>query len=458
MLRAKKQLIPSLFLFFIFTNISFSQNNLSFDYDFSIFRDEGTKVFVELYYGFDPHDLIFIKSGNNFEATGKFQLDIINKLTSNTVVMKEFRVPVTLSDTSGVSKNFHLTGQLNIVLDSGTYIIKLSAGDLNNEHKVYNSQEEVHLSSFPEKNVSISTIELGTKIIKSTDESNIFYKNTLEVTPNPSNLYGKNLSKLYYYIELYNLNNKELGESFSVITSLANQDGSEINNYKKTYDLKTESKVEYGSIDISALKSNKYLFLVKLTDSKENEILRAYKYFFVYNSDSAVVQTNLTEIENEYLLSEYSKMPEKQVDDEFNKAIYLMSDKQKDKYESLKNLDEKRMYMFKYWKGISSYINKKDYFSRIDFANKNFKSDLREGWKTDRGRIYAIYGKYDEIERYPYEGSTRAYEIWTYNNIQGGVIFVFVDNSTGLGDYTLVHSTAQNEINDEFWKDKININ
>lgn len=113
--------------------------------------------------------------------------------------------------------------------------------------------------------------------------------------------------------------------------------------------------------------------------------------------------------------------------------------------------------MFKYWKGISQYLTKKEYFSRLDFANKNFKSDFREGWKTDRGRIYALYGKYDEIERFPYEGSTRAYEIWTYNKIQGGAIFVFVDNSTGFGDYVLVHSTAQNEIRDDNWKEKINI-
>ncbi|HMT12194.1 MAG TPA: GWxTD domain-containing protein, partial [Ignavibacteria bacterium] len=158
----------------------------------------------------------------------------------------------------------------------------------------------------------------------------------------------------------------------------------------------------------------------------------SFKYFYVFNDDITNNNNqNLTDIENEYLLSDYPKMPEKQVDDEFKKAIYLMSDKQKEQYEALSELDQKRMFMFKYWKGIAPYIPKKDYFSRIDFANKNFKSDFREGWKTDRGRVYAIYGKYSEIERYPYEGSTRAYEIWTYNNIQGGAIFVFMDNSAG---------------------------
>lgn len=454
MLHISKKLI---LLFFILNPLLFAQNNFNFEYDFALFRDEGSKVYMELYYGFNPHELTFIKKDNGYEAAGKFQLDIINKSTGKPVVMKEYRIPVILADTSGKNKDFHLTGQLNILLDSGLYIVKLSAGDVNDASKTAVSEEEIHLRAFEQGKVSMSTIELSTGIIKSSDENNIFYKNTLEVTPNPSGLYGKNLSKLNYYLELYGLNETELGSSYSVVSTIANSDGSEIKNFTKKYDTKTESKVEYGSVDLSGIPSNKYLFLVKLLNSDQKELMRAFKYFYVYSDDTVQSNQNLTDIENEYLLSEYPKMSENDVDSEFKKAIYLMSDQQKEKYESLKSVDEKRMYMFKYWKGIAAYLTKKEYFSRIDFANKNFKDDLREGWKTDRGRIYSIYGKYDEIERFPYEGSTRAYEIWTYNKLQGGIIFVFIDKSSGYGDYVLTHSTAQNEIYDDNWKDKLNM-
>jgi GWxTD domain-containing protein len=100
---------------------------------------------------------------------------------------------------------------------------------------------------------------------------------------------------------------------------------------------------------------------------------------------------------------------------------------------------------------------KKEYFDKVDYSNKNFGSDFKDGWKTDRGRVYCIYGKYDEIERHSYEGSTRAYEIWTYNSLQGGVIFIFIDESAGYGNYILVHSNARNEINNENWREKLNI-
>ncbi|MEO8514473.1 MAG: GWxTD domain-containing protein, partial [Ignavibacteria bacterium] len=216
-------------------------------------------------------------------------------------------------------------------------------------------------------------------------------------------------------------------------------------------------KVEFGSMDVTGLPSNRYLLFLKVMDNTDKELMRAYKYFYIYNSDSNLVARDLTDVENEYLLSEYPKLTDKQVDEEFNRAIYIMSDQQKEKYESLKSIDDKRMYMFKYWKGISQYLKKKDYFARIEFANKNFKSDFRDGWKTDRGRVYSIYGKYDEVEKFPYEGSTRAYEIWTYNKMQGGTIFVFIDNSSGYGDYVLVHSTAQNEQRDDNWRDRLSI-
>ncbi|HRJ85612.1 MAG: GWxTD domain-containing protein [Ignavibacteria bacterium] len=452
-----KRINQIIILITLFSTAIFSQNELSFDYDYAIFRDEGSKVFLELYYSFSPQEMKFVQVAGGFEASGKLQLDVLNKGTGQTIVAKDFRIPVTLTDTSGSTKDFKLTGQLNLLLDSGTYTVKMNASDFNNPSKTSFVEEEIVLKPFPLNKVIMSTIELGTSIVKSTDENNIFYKNTLEVTPNPSNLFGNNISKLYYYLELYNLNNAELGDKYSIVTTVNSKDGTELSSSVKKYDLKSESKVEYGSVDISGLPSNSYQLFVKLLDSGDSEILRAYKYFYVFSSDTGTGSQNLTDLENQYLLSEYPKLTEKQVDDEFNKAIYLMSDQQKNKYETLKSTDEKRMYMFNYWRGIAAYITKKEYLARIDFANKNFKSDLREGWKTDRGRITAIYGKYDEIERFPYEGSTRAYEIWTYNKLQGGAVFVFIDNSSGFGDYILAHSTAQNEIRDDNWRDRINI-
>lgn len=93
---------------------------------------------------------------------------------------------------------------------------------------------------------------------------------------------------------------------------------------------------------------------------------------------------------------------------------------------------------------------KEEYLNRISYANTALHTMGREGFKTDRGRVYIMYGPPDDYDRHPNDPDSRPFEIWTYHSIQGGVIFVFVLRQTG-GDYELVHSTHRNELHDDNW-------
>ena len=96
----------------------------------------------------------------------------------------------------------------------------------------------------------------------------------------------------------------------------------------------------------------------------------------------------------------------------------------------------------------------KDYLRKIKECNITYKALSKEGWQTDRGRVYLIYGQPSEIERYPNQTETRPYEIWYYHDIEGGVQFVFGD-LTGFGDQTLLHSTKRGELHDPAWERRI---
>ncbi|MBI5058456.1 GWxTD domain-containing protein [candidate division KSB1 bacterium] len=74
-----------------------------------------------------------------------------------------------------------------------------------------------------------------------------------------------------------------------------------------------------------------------------------------------------------------------------------------------------------------------EYYHRVEVANEKFATH-REGWDTDRGRVYILYGEPTDIERHPFDSGSRPYEIWYYSSIAR--MFVFVDY-TGFGDYTL---------------------
>jgi len=74
-----------------------------------------------------------------------------------------------------------------------------------------------------------------------------------------------------------------------------------------------------------------------------------------------------------------------------------------------------------------------EYFSRVAYANKHFGHYI-EGWKTDMGMVYIIFGAPNNIDRHPFEIDSKPYEIWTYYTVNRE--FVFVD-ATGFGDYRL---------------------
>lgn len=63
------------------------------------------------------------------------------------------------------------------------------------------------------------------------------------------------------------------------------------------------------------------------------------------------------------------------------------------------------------------------YFRRVEVANRLFSS-FKEGWKTDRGMIYIVFGVPDEVFRF----SDR--EVWNYDNSVFKISFSFVRSST----------------------------
>jgi GWxTD domain-containing protein len=65
----------------------------------------------------------------------------------------------------------------------------------------------------------------------------------------------------------------------------------------------------------------------------------------------------------------------------------------------------------------------RSYFRRVELANQYFTS-YKEGWKTDRGMIYIIFGLPDQVYRFTDR------EVWSYKNTMFKITFDFVRSST----------------------------
>jgi GWxTD domain-containing protein len=59
-----------------------------------------------------------------------------------------------------------------------------------------------------------------------------------------------------------------------------------------------------------------------------------------------------------------------------------------------------------------------EYYRRIAYANQHFAASAA-GWKSDRGRIYILYGPPNSIDAHPAggDGEAKPFELWHYNNM-----------------------------------------
>jgi GWxTD domain-containing protein len=146
-------------------------------------------------------------------------------------------------------------------------------------------------------------------------------------------------------------------------------------------------------------------------------------------------------------------------------VVYIISPEERSAFLQLNTNEEREQFIEAFWLRRSSNPDlpendfKEEHYRRIAYANEHFASGI-PGWKTDRGRIYIIWGPPDEIESHPtggtYDrpmdeggGSTTTYpwETWRYRYLEGiqeNVILEFVD-PTSSGEYHMTMDPSEKD-------------
>ncbi len=433
------------------------KNNLQLSIDFARFFGDEERVFLETYYSFRTDEITYVLDNEKYVGGVNIYLQI--KEGEKIIESQEWTVPSVEIDTNIIKVGKTLVGLRAFFLKSGTYSMSILAVDFNNPDRKDSIYYPLHIAQFPQDRDAISDLELCSSIKQiPKDDNNIFYKNTLEVIPNASLLYGSGLPIIYYYFEAYNLLNEPKTDKYIVRTSIIDAMGKEVFSTEKTKNRVNNSSVEVGTVNTTTLKGGTYVIKAEIIDTVKKTSAVSAKRFFIYKpsqTDSMVLLSTGASVTGEYAV-----MTEDEIKYEFEVATYIMNDAEKKQFSNLIELDAKRKFMYDFWKkrDIDPMTQenefKSEYMKRVSYANENFTSAFRKGWSTDRGRVYIVYGPPDDIERYPSSYDAEPYEIWNYNSLQNGVIFIFIDR-TGQGDYRLVHSNHRNELQDETWYSKI---
>lgn len=446
---------------YLIVNLFPQNNSVEIEYDYARFANDDTSGYLELYYSFYVNDFRPTFVENKEVVNGSLFISINDSKTQNLIVNKEYQFKSELKKDSNFNNN--LIGNLSFQLPYGNYSCKLIGKDL----ALPQSGDTVDfvlemIKPLPDR-VNISDIQLSSSIQQSNNTNSVFYKNSYEVVPNPAMIFGQNLPIVYFYSELYNVNKNIQSEVLTVYHQLYNSKNNLMYDKKKYVMRKNNNIVDAGAINIHKMPTGAYTLNVSVTDSISKYKVISSKKLYVYNPN--VVDTaTVTVQEGEILASEFISMSDEELNESFEIAKYIATGKEVEQWGKLSDADGKRKFLFTFWKdrtqvpGVEQYANtSKQYYEKAKYSNEKFGNIHRKGWKTDRGRVYIMYGEPSEIDRYPNQVDVKPYEIWYYNNIEGGVIFVFAD-LTGFSDYMLIHSTMRGELRDDTWQRRIKTN
>lgn len=148
------------------------------------------------------------------------------------------------------------------------------------------------------------------------------------------------------------------------------------------------------------------------------------------------------------LLTPYKKWLDEDV-------AYIISEEERKAFRQLNTDEERGQFVEQFWlrrdptPGTNENEFKAEVYRRIDYANVHFAEKVA-GWRTDRGRIYIVYGPPDEKEIHPAgDNGSYPFEQWRYRFIEGvgnNVIIEFVDK-TSSGEYKMtMYPAAQQDI------------
>lgn len=453
----RKKIVLVLFLLSMYNN-GFSQQQLqALAVDFCQYKMKDNLVYLEIYYSVLRSDLKYQRKDDGYQAAALIRTYITR---DNQGMLVDSLVITDFVKSLDEIKNTQKFAQQSIAqVESGDYQLICQLIDLVRKKSIV-VKDSLKIRAFPENRLSISDIEFASIIAPQNPPENAFDKNGLRVVPDASRIYGSGFEEFYYYAEVYNLEFDETSKSSTFHADyLVTNDSGEIVKHVSGAPLKKlgNSAVINGKFEIDDLRSGFYNFKIEISDDATGKTVSNSKRFYVYRAQDFVAERNEEADKSASLLQEFLLMDEDSLNAYFEQLKYLT---QKEEQKIFKKLDVngKRNFLVQFWlqrdPDPNTMINerKEEYYQLLRYANRNFSVGKKPGWKTDRARILLIYGKPDEIERYPSSTEFKAYQIWHYYNILGGVQFYFVDIRR-IGDYQLVHSTHPDEIHQEAWKD-----
>lgn len=396
-----------------------------FLFDAVVFKGDSTglsrlDIFVVIPY----QTLEFVQSGDIYGSKYDIIIDIYNINSTETYNDKISKV-ITAEDyyiSQGGSGEFDFNQKV-FYLPSGEYRLKVTMRDKISDRE-YQRSRKITVLDFYKYDFSLSGLLLVSSI------ESINGKN--KINPHISDDIAPLHDNFFVFFESYN--NKKEKEVALKYEILLNDD-----------EVKTEGEIEYKTI-----KSGTQQNFIKIPSQDKLPTGNYTLKISAFNSDSTKEFTddNLIAVTQRSIKIRQSIAGNilKDLDNAIRQLRYVAYQDEIEKIEKAPSRVEKEHRFLMFWKSKDPSPNTElneamiEYYSRIKYANNAFKS-YTEGWMTDKGMVFVIYGKPYSAEKQNNYNDNRIYEVWRYRNNRE---FIFVDNS-GFGDFRLLRPATIQE-------------
>ncbi len=425
-----RQIIILLILVFVVSYENFPQRDTKeiFYFDAIVFKSELESDTVsgrlDAFIMIPAQSLEFIKTSNFF--TSEFSIIITISDTLGKQLVKEvIQDRMSFEDyniAQGSTGSFR-PYQRSFHLPAGNYNVKIILID-NNNNKEYSKSRSISVLDFNQYKFSLS----GIMLLSSIEEKNGRYI----ITPHISDNVAQLKDGFFIFFETYS---DKLKDTTDFVYEFINSKNSIVFQSPRISRVTQKTTQNYIKItkppDLSA-----GTYIIQLIALKYAPNLP-----FTSKDYLGVAQRTLK------FMPTLGGMIMTDINQAIRQLRYIADQRDINYINSAGTLEEKLERFEQFWEKLDPSPNTErneafeEYYARINYANSNFRS-YNEGWLTDKGMVYVIFGQPLNIERYPsMYGDNRVYEKWIYRNNRE---FIFADN-TGFGDFRLVRPITVTE-------------
>lgn len=267
---------------------------------------------------------------------------------------------------------------------------------------------------------------------------------TTMFNPNPRNVFYKDAPLVYFYYEV-NPESTPVEEELGLRMAIRDGSGETVKDLgPRTIQIGEERNFDLGAFSVAGLQPGRYRLHLDCASCPSDVVhasefeVRPAREELAFLTEPAPESTAAGSGVRYY--ADYSPA---QVDSVIEVTSILLTSAQRRLVETL-STEGKVRFLNRFWDSVDSTPEtpeneeKAAFEQRLAYVNTQFGTLQEAGWKSDRGRIWLLFGEPTERIDRPVEATVGPYVIWNYSG--HGETFAFGD-FTKDGRYRLIYST-----------------